>query len=168
MKRMTPPVLVSHLIHLNILTCILTPSISSAVVLIWLDYTCTTAVCNPAGVLPDLEHLTPSTCLWRNNQCVGDEVLTSSRGGTSSTLKASRSPEVLWYVGLPHSSTWTLTGSMMDSAVSCSLPSRHENTWGTKDASVSKHSIHSMHSDVSWWRWHGQNTLMGFYYKQKR
>lgn len=59
---------------------------------------------------------------------VGDQVLTSSRGGMSSTLKASRSPEVLWYVGLPHSSTCTLTGSMMDSAVSCSLPSRHENT----------------------------------------
>lgn len=55
-------------------------------------------------------------------------VLTSSRGGTSSTLKASRSPELLWYVGLPHSSTWTLTGSMMDRAVSCSFPSRHENT----------------------------------------
>lgn len=31
--------------------------------------------------------------------------LTSSSGGMSSTLKASRSPELLWYVGLPHSST---------------------------------------------------------------
>lgn len=56
------------------------------------------------------------------------EVLTSSRGGMSSTLKASSKPELLWYVGLPHSSTWMFTGSMMDNAVSCSLPRRQENT----------------------------------------